>query len=43
MGEGRNALNILTGKSTASRPVWRLKGRWEDSIRANFVEIGDNV
>ena len=40
MEEGRNALNILTGKPTGKRPLGRLSRRWEDNIRMDLKEIG---
>ena len=43
MDEGRSAFKILTGKSTGTRPLGRLRRRWEDNIRMELEEIGINV
>ena len=43
MEEGRSAINILIGKPTGKRPLWRLRRRWEDNIIMNLEEIGINV
>ena len=36
MEEGRNNLNILTGKRTGKRPSGRSKRRWEDIIKEEY-------
>ena len=43
MEEGRSPFKILTGKPTGKRPLGRLRGRWEDSIRMDLEEIGINA
>ena len=40
MEEGRNALKILAGKHTGTRPLGRPRRRWEDNIRMDLEEIG---
>jgi hypothetical protein len=39
MGAMKNVYNILVGKSELKRPLGRLKHRWEDNIRMDFMEI----
>ena len=34
---------ILTGKATEKSPLGRPRRRWEDNIRMNLEEIGDNA
>ena len=43
MEEGRSAFKILTGKPAGKRPLGRPKRRWEDNIRMNLKEIGNNM
>ena len=43
MEEARNAFKIVTGKPTGKRPFGRPRRRWEDNIRMNFEEIGNNA
>ena len=43
MEEGRSALKILTGKPTGKRPLGRPRRRWEDNIRMDLEEIGNNA
>ena len=38
-----SSLNILTGKPTGKRPLGRPRRRWEDNIRMNLEEIGNNA
>ena len=40
--EGRSAFKISTGKPTGKRHLGRPRGRWEDNIRIDLVEIGIN-
>ena len=40
MEESRSALKILTGKPTGKRPLGRPRCRWEDNIRIDNKEIG---
>jgi len=35
---GRNAYDILVGKSEGKRPLRRPRSRWEDNIRMNLRE-----
>ena len=34
---------ILTGKLTGKRPLGRPRRRWEDNIRMDLEEIGNNA
>ena len=43
MGEGRNAIKILTGKLKGGRTLGRTRRRYEDNIRINLTEIGVNT
>ena len=43
MEEGRSAFKNLTGKPTGKRPLGRPRHRWEDNIRMDLEEIGNNV
>ena len=43
MEEGRSDFNILTGKLRGKRPLGRPRRRWEDNIRMDLKEIGNNV
>jgi hypothetical protein len=36
--KGRSAFKILIDKPTGKRPLWRPRGRWEDSIRMDLKE-----
>jgi hypothetical protein len=40
MGEVRGAYNILVGRPEGSRPLGRLRRRWEDNIKMDLREIG---
>ena len=40
MEEDRIAFKILTGKSTAKRPLGRPRRGWEDNIRMDLEEMG---
>ena len=37
------AIKILTGKASGKRPFERPKRKWEDYIRVNLNEIGNNT
>jgi hypothetical protein len=39
MGEGRNLYRVLVGKPEGKRPLGRLRRRWEDGIKMDYVEI----
>ena len=41
MEEGRSTFKILTGKPTGKRPLGRPRRRWEDNIRMDLEEIGN--
>ena len=43
MEEGRSAFKILTGKPTGKRPSGRPRSGWEDNIRMDLEEIGNNA
>ena len=43
MEEGRSAFKILTALSTGKRPLGRHRRRWEDNIRMDLEEIGNNA
>ena len=43
MEEGRSAFKILTGKPTGKKPLGRPRQRWEDNIRMDLIEIGNNT
>jgi hypothetical protein len=40
MGEKRNAYRSLVGKPEEKRTLGRLRRRWVDNIRMDFVEVG---
>jgi len=39
MGEMRSAYKSLVGKPEGTRPLRRLRHRWEDSLRMDLKEI----
>jgi hypothetical protein len=39
-GEKRNAYRLLVGKPEGRRPLGRLRRRWLDNIRMDFVGVG---
>ena len=43
MEEGRSASKILTGEPTGQRLLGRPSHRWEDNIRMDLEEIGNNA
>ena len=43
MEERRSCFEILTGKSTKKRPLGRPKHIWEEDIRMDLKEIGNNM
>ena len=43
MEECRSAFKILTGTPTGKRLLGRLRRRWEDNIRMDLKEIGENT
>ena len=43
MQEDRSAFKILTGTPTGNRPLERPRCRWEDDIRMDLKEIGNNT
>jgi hypothetical protein len=40
MGEKRGVYRVLVGKSEVKRPFGRTKGRWEDNIKTDLLEVG---
>ena len=42
-GGRQECFQILTGKPTGKRPLWRPRRRWEGSIRMDLEEIGINA
>ena len=43
MEESRSAFKMLTGKPTGKRPLGRSRRRWEDNIRMDLKETGENT
>ena len=43
MEEGRSAFKIVTGTTAIKRPLGRPRHRWEDNIRMDLKEIGNNT
>ena len=43
MDDGRSAFKILSVKSTGKRSLGRPRRRWEDNIRMDLKEIGNNT
>ena len=43
MEEGRSGFKILTGKTTGKLPLGRPRRRWDDIIRMDLDEIGNNA
>jgi hypothetical protein len=43
MGEKRNVYRLLVGKPEGKRPLGRLRHRWIDNIKMDFLEIGLSV
>ena len=41
--ERKSGFKILTGKPTEKTPLGRPRRRWNDNIRMNLKEIGDNT
>jgi hypothetical protein len=39
LGDMRNSLTILVGKSQEKGPLWGLRRRWEDNIKVDLKEI----
>jgi len=42
MGEGRGVYRILVGRPEGKKPLGRPKRRWEDNIKTDLREIGDD-
>jgi hypothetical protein len=40
MGRGRRVCRVLVGKPEGKRPLRRPRCRWEDTLRADFQEVG---
>jgi hypothetical protein len=43
MGEGRGVYGFWLGGRKVKRPLGRLRHRWEDNIKMDLREIGNNV
>ena len=43
MEEGRSAIKNVPGKPTRKRPLGRPLHRWEENIRMDLKEIGNNT
>ena len=43
MEDGRTTLKIVTGKPTGKRPLGMPKRRWDDNIRMDLKEMGNNT
>ena len=43
MEEGRSALNIIKSKHTGKIPFGKQRLMWEDNIRMDLKEIGENT
>jgi hypothetical protein len=42
MGEGRDIYRVLVGRSEGKRPLERHGLRWEDNIKMDLREIGND-
>jgi len=42
MGEGRGVHRVLVGKPEGKRPLGIPRLRWEDNIRRNLQEMGED-
>ncbi|KAJ4434504.1 hypothetical protein ANN_23066 [Periplaneta americana] len=42
MGESRNAYSVLVGRPEGKRPLGRPRRRWEDSIKMDLREVGND-
>jgi hypothetical protein len=42
MGEGRGVYRVLIGRPEGKRPLGRPRRRWEDNIRMDLGEIGND-
>jgi len=40
MGERKGVYRVLEGKPEGKRPLGRTKGRWEDNIKIDLLEVG---
>jgi hypothetical protein len=40
MGERSSAYRVLVGKPEGTRPLGRLRRRWEDNIKMDLQEVG---
>jgi hypothetical protein len=43
MWERRGAYRVLVGKPEGTRPLERLRRRWEDNIKMDLQEVGWGV
>jgi len=42
MGEGRGVNRVLVGRPKVQRPLGRHRHKWEDDIKMDLLEIGNN-
>ncbi|KAJ4436719.1 hypothetical protein ANN_16851 [Periplaneta americana] len=42
MGESRNAYRVLVGRAEGKRPLGRPRRRWEDNIKMDLREVGED-
>ncbi|KAJ4431153.1 hypothetical protein ANN_19748 [Periplaneta americana] len=42
MGESRNAYRVLVGRPEGKRPLGRSRRRWEDNIKMDLKEVGND-
>jgi hypothetical protein len=43
MGEGRGVHRVMVGKPEGKRPFGRPRRRWEDNIKMDLQEVGENI
>jgi hypothetical protein len=43
MGEKRNVYRLLVGKPEGKRPLGRLRHRWTDNLKMDFLKIRSSV
>jgi hypothetical protein len=43
MGEGRGVYRVLVGSAEGKRPPERPRRRWEDNIKLDLRDIGNDV
>jgi hypothetical protein len=40
MGESRDVYGVLVGKPEGTRPLGRIRSRWDDNIKKDLQEMG---